>query len=188
MNISTEHTYLPLLAKIANHDQHAFSELYDMFYPSLSRHILQKVDDSTVAEDLLHDLFLSLWKNRENLLKIESLPAYLYSSCRYLVIAYYQKKTAVEYYDDLSDYYLLLEEQPLEERLHYRYVLDIVEQEIENLPEKCKQIFKLSREEFKTNKEIAKDFDISESTVENHINKAIKRLKSVTRHFFHFFL
>jgi len=70
---------------------------------------------------------------------------------------------------------------PLEDRLHFRYIIDMVENEIENLPEKCRLIFKLSRHDFLSNKEIAERLQISESTVEKHINKALKRLREISK-------
>ena len=76
----------------------------------------------------------------------------------------------------------------IEDRLYYRYIIDIVSREIENLPEKCQEVFKLSREYYMSNKEIAQKLNISESTVEKHINKAIKHLRTATSHLFHFTL
>jgi len=188
MKSTREDLYHHLIKPISIGDQKAFSELYDLFYPSLIGFIFKKIPDEAVAEDLLHDLFLSLWKNRDKIFEIESLPAYLYSSCRYLIMAHFRKSVLIEYASDISDLDFPSEERPLEERLYFRYLLDIVHQEVENLPDKCRQIFKLSREQHLSNKEIGEKFGISESTVENHINKAIKKLRSVTRHFLHFFI
>ncbi|WP_140936709.1 RNA polymerase sigma factor [Sphingobacterium lumbrici] len=184
----TKSDYYHLLADIAEDNQKSFSMLYDLFCPSLIRHVLSKVSEISVAEDIVHDLFLSLWKNRKNLLAIESLPAYLFSSCRYLILAYYRKRAVQEQYVDLLDYEFADSSLPLEDRLYYRYILDIVENGIENLPEKCKEIFKLSRNSFLTNRQIAEKLAISESTVENQINKAIKRLRVITKKYFSFFL
>lgn len=176
-----------LLERIVKGDERAFSSLYDLFSEDLTRHILSKIKDAQVAEDILHDLFLSLWRNRHNMLEIESLPAYLYSSCRYLIIAYYREEMKRSNPMELEDLDLLDETVPLEERLHYRYIIDIVSNEIENLPDKCREVFKLSRTEYLSNKEIAQRLDISESTVEKHIIKAIKRLRDVTKKFLLFF-
>ncbi len=179
-------SYSFLLKRIVNEDEQAFSELYDLFAPDLTKHIVSKVTNLQVAEDILHDLFLSLWRNRQNLLEIESLPAYLYSSCRYLILAHYRKEMKKGYSVDLNNLDVLDESISLEDRIHYRYVIDVVSNEIENLPEKCRNVFKLSRIEYLTNKEIAERMAISESTVEKHINKAISRLRSVLRKNLHF--
>lgn len=184
----TKADYDRLLVGIAADDEKSFSQLYDLFCPSLTRHVLSKVSELTVAEDIVHDLFFALWKNRKNLLLIESLPAYLFSSCRYLVLAYYRKRAVQEEYTPAFDRELPDPELPLEDRLYYRYILDMVEQEVENLPERCREVFRLSRNSFLTNKQIAEKLSISESTVENQINKAIKRLRAITGKYLHFFL
>jgi|GEM_PF-599813 len=164
-----------LLGRIARGSHKAFAELYDLFWPELLSHVLAKVRDVQAAEDILHDMFVSLWNRRETILEIESIPAYFYTSCRYLVFRHYRRRMQEEHPDEELD--VADQERPLEERLHYRYLLDMVAREVEKLPEKCRQAFKLSRYEYLTNREIAERMAISESTVENHINKAINRLR-----------
>ncbi|WP_149524628.1 RNA polymerase sigma factor [Sphingobacterium hotanense] len=182
MSNEDSHSYNQLLEAISHGNERAFSIFYDLFATELTRHIFSKVNDQEVAEDILHDLFLSLWKNKSRLTEIISVPAYLYSSCRYLIIAYSRKKYSKPTLQlDISSLDILDEDVPLEDRLYYRYTLDLIEKEIENLPEKCREVFKLSRSEFLSNREIAQKLQISESTVEKHINKAIKRLRSLTQ-------
>lgn len=173
--------YQHLLEQIAKGNTNSFAKLYDIFWPELLQHISTKITDVQAAEDIIHDLFISLWNRRTTILDIESIPAYLYSACRYMIFSHYRKNIIVnrsdyELGDDIAD-----GEQPLEERLHYRYLLDMVNKEVEKLPEKCQHIFKLSRYSYLTNKEISEKLSISESTVENHINKAIKRLRIVSK-------
>ena len=168
-------------------DERAFSALYALFSPALTRHLLTKVSDIGVAEDILHDLFLSLWRSRQQLAAIENLSAYLYSSCRYLVLAHYRKKIHLAYSIDVQEVDILDESMSIEDRLHYRYLIDMVANAIENLPEKCREVFKLSRNEALSNKEIAHKMDISVSTVEKHIGKAISRLRDIARLFILFF-
>ncbi|ULT28027.1 sigma-70 family RNA polymerase sigma factor [Sphingobacterium sp. E70] len=148
----------------------------------------KKISSREAAEDILHDLFISVWKNRAFITEIESLPAYLFSSCRYLVLAHYRKEMRMQVTQGVE--HLEFEDQsiPIEDRLYYRYVIDIVAKEVENLPQKCQEVFKLSREYYMSNKEIAQKLGISASTVEKHINKAIRHLRTATGHLFHFVL
>ena len=176
-------SYADLLADIANGNQAAFSKLYDLFYPALIQHVVSKINDETVAQDILHDLFMSLWKSRERIVEIESLPAYLYASCRYLIINHLKKASLKNKHEEIESLEIDSREEPLEDRLYYRYLLDRVNQEIDNLPEKCRAIFKMSREQYMSNKEIAAYLQISESTVENQIRKALQRIKVVTKDF-----
>lgn len=181
--------YAKLLLGISEGNEKAFSELYDIFYPELTRHVLSKVNDQIIAEDILHDLFFSLWKNRESILEIKSVPAYLYSSVRYLILRYYRMKKVQEFNSsDLDDIEGVLDEVSIEDRLYYRYILDEVQSEIENLPEKCKEVFKLSREKYLSIQQISEKLSISESTVKKHINRALRQLRSFTKGKFSFIL
>lgn len=182
-----KHSYTSLLADIASGNQAAFSKLYDLFYPALIQHVVSKINDEAVAQDILHDLFLSLWKSRERVEQIQSLPAYLYTSVRYLILSHLKKNAFLDKQEEVEMLDIDSGEEPLEDRLHYRYLLDIVHQEIDNLPEKCRAIFKMSREDYMSNKEIAAYLQISESTVENQIRKALQRIKVVTKDFSCFF-
>jgi len=189
MKNTRSYQYQELLPLIQQGDQRAFSVLYDLFAPDLTSFIAKKISSREAAEDILHDLFISVWKNRALIQEIESLPAYLFSSCRYLVFAHYRKEMKIQAYQDFE--HLELEDQsiiPIEDRLYYRYIIDVVSKEVENLPQKCQEVFKLSREYYLSNKEIAQKLSISESTVEKHINKAIRQLRTATGHLFHFVL
>jgi len=75
----------------------------------------------------------------------------------------------------------LVTELPIESALHYKRILEIVKIEVEKLPEKCKLIFKYSRNDGMPVKQIAKELHISPKTVENQLNKALKQLKLATR-------
>lgn len=179
-------SYEDILEDICAGNPVAFSRLYDFFYPPLLQYVISKVSILSAAEDILHDLFLRLWLNRAKIHEIESIPAYLYSSCRYLTIAYIQKSSVWNSSNDFSELELYYHETPAEERMHYRYLLDMVHKEIENLPDKCKEIFKLSRDQHMSNKQIAEYLGISESTVQNQIHKALKRIKLVAKDIFPF--
>ena len=186
-NLKSYH-YEELLPLIREGNQKAFPMLYDLFSGDLIVFIAKKISSPEIAEDILHDLFISVWKNRNRIDQIESLPAYLFSSCRYLILAQYRKEMKMNISQDLEELELQDETIGIEDRLYYRYIIDIVAKEIDNLPEKCKLVFKLSRDYYLSNREIAQKLDISESTVEKHINKAIKQLRAATSHLFHFVL
>ncbi len=183
MNIFDQHKYTPLVARLSKGDHQAFEELYALFYPELVAHVLSKVNDDAVAQDILHDLFYSLWKNHKRVDQIKSLPAYLFTSCRYLVMAHFQRAYFIDKRQAVENFQFQASNESIEDQLFNRHLLDVIAKEVENLPEKCRQIFKMSREDYKTNKEIALALNISESTVENQINKAIKRIKSATKNY-----
>jgi len=174
-------SYSELMAEVSKGNQEAFARLYDLFYPALVKHVSSKIGDESDAQDILHDLFLSLWNRREKIGEIQLLPAYLYSSCRYLIINYYKKLALSGKSEDVSGLELEMDEESIEDRLYYRYLLDLVNKEVDRLPEKCRVIFKMSRENYMSNKEIADYLGITESTVQNQIGKALQRIKKAAK-------
>lgn len=179
MNDSVDHR----LHKIAQGDHNAFADLYNQYWKIIYDQVYGKVKNTAIAEDIVHDLFLSLWRNKERVCDILNLPAYLQSGARYLIFTHFNRHHHKENHLHISDLDIMLQETPLEDRLHYRYLLDLLHEEIENLPERCKLIFKASRIEQKSIAEIALEFNLSKSTIENQINIALKRLKRVTSDF-----
>ena len=77
-------------------------------------------------------------------------------------------------------------ELSIENSLHYKQILEFTKKEVENLPEKCRLIFKYSRNAGMPVKQIAKELNISPKTVENQLNKALKQLKLATKSYFNF--
>lgn len=177
-----------LISRLSKGEYSAFSELYDQYWESLYGFVNSRIHNSEASEDILHDLFLSLWKNREKLVEIHSLESYMYTSCRYLIIAFIKKQARIIQSVDSALLEIEDSQSSLEDRLHYRHVLDQLHSEVERLPEKCRQVFRLSREQHLTNLEISQELGVTESTVENHINKALRRLRVVAKHFMTFLM
>ncbi len=178
-----------LIDRLAAGDQQAFADFYEYYWQPVYNRVYCKIQHIEATEDIVHDLFLSVWKNRSRIHEVLNMSAYLMSGARYLTFKYLDKKKDQPISIDNIEPIVL--ESPLEDRLHYRYILDLIHQEIENLPEKCKLIFKESRFNHKTIDQIAAEYGLSKSTVENQINKAIKRIRLKTSAFYvfiHFYL
>lgn len=170
-----------LIDRLAAGDQRAFAQFYDHYWQLIYNSVYRKVQQVEATEDIVHDLFLSIWKNRSRVHEVLNMSAYLMSGARYLTFKYLDKEKdqnfAIDHLEEVA------QEAPLEDRLHYRYILDLIHEEVENLPERCKLIFKESRFHHKTIEEIAMEYGLSKSTVENQINKALKRIRLRTSSF-----
>ncbi|WP_316749284.1 RNA polymerase sigma-70 factor [Pedobacter gandavensis] len=164
-----------LIVALKKGDEQAFGEIYDRYWKELYRkanHILQ---DSEATDDVLQDLFLSLWQRR-NQVDILSLKAYLYQALRFSVLKAIRKhKTDQQFYERLADVTTeIIAENPLLFKEQQHLIQDL----INNLPEECKEAFLLSREEEMTYKQIARHLDISEKTVEKRISKSLKVIRA----------
>ena len=162
-----------LLCLLAQDDELAFNEIYRRYWRILFGIASGKLKSSFLAEDIIHDVFASLWKNRKSVY-IQSLQHYLASSTRYLVFKAIRKSTLQQSQQSLQR---PSAEFTLEDSVHNKCLLEFVNREIDTLPLRCRTIFKYSREKGMSNKEIAMEMQISSKTVENQINKALHHLR-----------
>lgn len=174
-----------LLDLLSKDDELAFTELYNRYWKKLFAVTYNRLKEIQSAEDIVHDVFASLWANRRKS-EIESLENYLATATKYMVLAKIKKIQKERSYTNDSHQIRVIDFQ-IETSLHYKRILEIVKTEVENLPERCKLIFKYSRNDGMPIKMIAQKLDISPKTVENQINKALRQLKHATLSFLSLF-
>jgi len=132
------------------------------------------MNDENAAQDIVQDVFISLWKRREEL-NVQFLKSYLQQSTRFAVLkAIRNQKVDDQFYLRLRQITTeLVEEQPL----LFKEQQAILNQLINALPDDCKESFRMSRDEQLTYKQIAQKLNISEKTVEKRITKSLKFLR-----------
>lgn len=172
-----------LLFLLSQHDQAAFTELYDRFWKKLYVIAYNRLKDKESAEDTVHDVFLSLWVNRR-VINIDQLENYLAVAVRFSVLSKIRKKMRERKFERSLEQASVIE-LPQELSLHNKQLLERVKIEVEKLPEKCRLIFKYSRDAGMPVKEIARELNLSPKTVENQLGKAIRHLKLATRSLLH---
>jgi RNA polymerase sigma-70 factor (family 1) len=162
-------------------EQDAFEEIYRRYWQKLLRSAQFKLRSKETIEEILQDLFISLWEKREKVL-IENLEAYLNTSLRYLIINQIKKQILQEKF---VEYSLKKNEltDDVDESVAFNELSIAIEKAIEQLPEKTQQIFRLNRLEYKSVKEIAVLLETPERTVEYHITQALKALRIHLREF-----
>lgn len=163
-----------LLLQVRNGDKKAFELLYSSFYGILYLHAFQKLKDREIAKDIVHDLFLTIWQNRESLIVIGSLSSYLHVSIKNKVIDIISKeKSKLKYLDSLNVQLKLTFETP-DLQLREQNLQEQIDNILQQLPPRIKEIFILSRYQYLTHKEIASKLNISEHTVRGYIKDALK--------------
>lgn len=158
-------------------DEAAYELLYDrLFYPLLSQAI-RKVRSLEDAQDLVQDLFLNLW-NKRTQIKIEGkVIFFLFTSLRNSIINFYIKTKKKEEREELFLYFNALYEETTARTIHKNELERIIQNEIDALPLKMKQVYLLSRNQELSHKEIAELMAISELTVKKQVANALKILK-----------
>lgn len=172
-----------LLYLLAQNDKAAFTELYNRYWQKLYAIAYNRLKETQTAEDIVHDVMAGLWSSREKI-SIELLENYLATATKYAVLGKLRKKERERQFQNSLHQTPVFELQ-IEEKLHYKKILEVIKTEVELLPERCRLIFKCSREEGKPVKQIARELNISPKTVENQLTKAIKQLRLATKSFFH---
>ncbi|MES2458466.1 MAG: RNA polymerase sigma-70 factor [Bacteroidota bacterium] len=168
-----------LTSLLTGGDQKAYTEIYNRYKKLLYTFALKRLDDEQEAEDILHELFLSLWTRREQFGAETLLAPYLYNGVRYQIINILsRKKLNLRYLDSFNQY--LKEELTTEETDHlvrHNELAELIENEIAALPLKMREVFELSRKSGYSRKEIAQELGLSEETVKSHMYHALKILK-----------
>ncbi|KAB7529414.1 RNA polymerase sigma-70 factor [Flagellimonas olearia] len=172
------HTDEVLLNRLRNNDENALTELYNRYWNPVYLYTYNVLRDKEVCKDIVQDLFMDLWKRREKLHVTSTFKSYLFSSARYQIFAQIRKKEK-----SLGSHLF----ENLDQRLHYnspeseylyQELVQRISTTVESLPQKCREVYTLSREEQLSHAEISQFLDISTKTVENHITKALKVLRS----------
>lgn len=167
-----------LLKAVKCGQEGAFNILFDRYAPQLYNIALKYVGRPDEAEEIVQEAFVKVWINRDKIKPHLPFVPYIIRISKNLVI----NKSRKRLHEQAYIRYKALTQKNLnritENQVFLKELQDILEVKVAQLPEKRKQIYKLSREHGLSNKEIAEKLVVSESTVENHINKALKDLKS----------
>jgi RNA polymerase sigma-70 factor (ECF subfamily) len=167
-----------MVKRLAGGDKTALDELYNYYYPrlySFAKRFLKVEDD---INDILQDVFIKLWENRKNIKNVETFNAWIFTITKNAVITYFRTKTKLVEFESRVREMAISEGYFTDTTIEYEEMKEKVGLFIELLPEKRRQIFKLSREQGLSNKEIAGQLGISVKTVEDHIMHSIRFLKN----------
>lgn len=172
-----------LVPLIVTGNSDAFTELYERYWGKLFGVAYNRLKDVGKAEDIVHEVFASLWKNRTGL-KIETVENYLAVATKYAVFHQLKK----DQQQRLINHQVHSSNPQLpDELVDYKQIIERIKIEIEKLPPQCRLVFKYSRESHMPVKEIAQVLQISPKTVENQLTKALKHLRLAFRSVLHFF-
>ena len=159
-------------------DQKALSELFNRYWDKLFIVATHRLNNPEIAEECVQDVFVSLWQRRKDLELKYSVATYFAVAIKYRVInqmdMQYRAKNKLERAAQAAEPGFIPSADQL---LLEKELLSQIEEAVEKLPEKCRIVFKKSREEGKTNKQIAAELEVSEKMVEAHLTKAIKTLR-----------
>lgn len=161
-----------ILVKSGN--RRAFDIIYDRYWKKLFAYLVKAVKDQDEAEDMVQEVFVSLWQRRAAIEIHTSLSAYLFSSARLSGLKYMRNRLARQVFHQESGQLTVEEQSGFEAGFEARDLNALFDKEIERLPKKMREVFILSRKEELSHKEIAEKLAISDKTVKKQINNVIK--------------
>lgn len=153
-----------------------FEKLFRFYYPLLCNYALRFTKNTVQAEEIVQELFCNLWENRKKLKIHTSFKAYLYRATYLNSLQYLRKKGIKNQYEEfvkISGNNQSITNSSIEEI----EIQSIIQHTLQNLPQRCSQIFQLSRFEGLKYQEIADQLSISIKTVEANMGKALKAFR-----------
>jgi RNA polymerase sigma-70 factor (family 1) len=161
----------------------AFRELYSRYWKKLFDEAYKRLRSKEQAEEVVQELFTNLWTKRQSIQISTTISAYLFSSVAHHVIDIYRKEMVRARYSQAFKIVNTEADTSTEDGIMLKDLTYTIEEEISQLPDKCRSVYELSRKEHKTNKEIASCLGISEKTVEQHLTKALKKIRFTLSHY-----
>lgn len=183
-----------LLEEFKKNNLGAFEQFFKANQPPLVAYANKFLDDWEASRDIVQEVFLSLWENKDKANITTSLRSYLFTSVRNQCVNTIKHKIVVQKHSDNAlaqlrelemSYYAL--ESDTHSKLYETEIGKKIEETINDLPEQCRITFELSRFEGLKSQEIAKKMEVSVRTVETQIYRALKVLKESLKDYLTFF-
>lgn len=172
-----------LISALKKGEHEAYSYLFSRYYKDLVLYGGTIIQDQEICEDIVQNLFLHIWENRE-IIKIESLKSYLLKSVKNSCLDEIKHNKIINEHTDFIIRQNSLESNSTEEYILFSEVNTKLLEAIEKLPEDEKITFKMSRIKEIKYQQIADELNVSVRTVEVRISKSIKHLKEMLKDFF----
>ena len=165
--------------KLIKIDENSFFQLYETYWKKLYQVALKYLGDHYRAEEVVQEIFTSLWQRKDTLLlSADTVENYLIRAVRFKISRIYTDE--IRKTQKLDEFKQLQQEasNQTEKQVLYSFLQADVDKLVDMLPDRCKGVYLLSRVKGLNNKEIAVDLFISEKTVENQLTKALNFLRS----------
>jgi RNA polymerase sigma-70 factor (ECF subfamily) len=177
--MSTQNQYddMDLFNLVKLGDASAFSILYARFWHPMFLHCLKIIKDEDEAKDIVQDIFIQIWNNPEKIQITTSAKNYLYACVRNRVLNRIRQSKNSGNFLELLAREMSEADAITVDKINERELAELIDNEVNLLPPRMKQVFEMSRKEFLTHKQIALKLGTSEGTVKKQITNTLKILR-----------
>jgi RNA polymerase sigma-70 factor (ECF subfamily) len=165
------------MSGIRNGDSNVLQVVFKVYHSLLCSTVFRIVQDREIAKDIVQDVFIRFWNKHESLPQDLNLKAYLRRAAINGALNHLRKIKRIPQ-GSLEDWEIIAEPQQIENILYTNDLEMAINITIDKLPSVCRTVFMLSRFDEMSNSEIASQLEISLKSVEKHITKALKSLRS----------
>ncbi|TDS09758.1 RNA polymerase sigma factor [Sphingobacterium paludis] len=166
-----------LLEGIICGKQRAFSLFFDTYWEEFYAYVYRILHDQEESTDILQDTFAAIWEQRERLTDVQSIKAYVYTIIHHKAVKSIKNNIKLRNLKDELSQYFPHHDDKLAQEVNARELAVLINEEIQNLPPRMREIFLLSRNEYLSYRQIAEQLSISENTVKKQVSSSIKQLK-----------
>lgn len=170
-----------IIKKMVNGDKDVFKHFFDSYYSELCNYVNLYLKDEMLSEEVVQDIFVHFWENREKISINKSVKSYLYSSSKYRSLN--QLRNIKRHEEIHSKLEPDIQVETLYDEFDENKLRNLLQAARQALPKKCLQIFELRQDKQLSNKEISDKLGISIKTVENQITIAYKKLRDYLQPF-----
>ncbi|WP_298707160.1 RNA polymerase sigma-70 factor [Chitinophaga sp.] len=172
-----------LQEEIARNDsEQAFAALFRLLYDRLIRFCMQYVSSREAAEEVVSDVFVRIWERRAGLTEVGNLEVYLFVSVRNQAYNYQEKYSSMRISPLENGEWELKDTGDPGRDMEWKEMAARLDREVNLLPDQCRKVFRLIKEEGFRYKEVAQILNISPRTVETQLFRAIRRLQEAVGH------
>ena len=165
------------LIKISEGDLNAFHDMFAEYYGQVKQFARSILKDTPAAEDMAQEVFLKIWVNRAVLPSVGNLRNYLFQISKNTVIDHIRKEISAASRNTLFAKRAFETEEEFEKDFIARETRRAINEIVDRMPPKRREVFILNRFYGKSNDEIAEQMQLSKKTVENHLHLALKELR-----------
>jgi RNA polymerase sigma-70 factor (ECF subfamily) len=170
-----------IILRMKDDDKSSVDELFTYYYPRLYHFSQSLLKIETYIDDILQEVFVKLWLNRNKIKNVETFNAYIFTITKNEILNLIRSNLRDQTFKDKLFVRSVAEEYQTTTKFEFDEIKSSIERIVAGLPEKRQQIFVLSRRDGLSNKEIAQQLNISSKTVEDHITHAIKYIKNAMK-------